>query len=186
MKKAFLPVLLASSICALNALSIDPAKASADFTAYKAANKVPVPGSFNEPKFSFKTTSGSVAEILSGAKANIDFNKIETKNPGRNKNITSKLVAHMGTPEIVVDFLSAKGSDTSGEIEAQVQMNGVKKPVAMKYSVENGVLTASGEINQLDFMPAAFDKFKNDKVIMGLHGKVTHPEVSIKFSAPVK
>lgn len=92
----------------------------------------------------------------------------------------------MKTSEIKAKFDSVNGDDKSGEIKATIDMNAISKPITLKYSVNAGVLKATGEINQLDFMPEAFNKFKSDKAIQGLHGKLTYPEVTIIFEAPVK
>lgn len=183
MKKTLLFLALAG---ALSAASIDLSGAKVSFDGYKTQAKTAVPGSFKDVKFDFAKTDGQISEILSGAVANIDFKNLETGLPIRNKNILDKLVKFMQTSEIKAEFLSASGDDAKGEIKAQITMNGVTKPVDMSYVVENGTLTASGMINQLDFMPEAFDKFKNDKVIQGLHAKLTHPEVKVIFQAPVK
>ena len=58
----------------------------------------------------------------------------------------------------------------------------------MKYEVSAGKLVATGIINlEKDFnAKAAFDEFRNDKVIQGLHAKQTSPEVQIGFEVPVK
>lgn len=185
MKKVLLSLALLAA-ASLSAANLDASKASVDFEAYKLANKTAVPGSFKDVEFKFLTTDGSIQSILTNAKAEIDFDKIDTKLPVRNLNIINKLVKFMVSPKITAVFNSVKGDDSKGEIEATITMNDVSKPVNMSYVVENGTLKASGMINQLDFMPEAFDKFKNDKVIQGLHGKLTHPEVKIIFQAPVK
>ncbi|BCX80268.1 YceI family protein [Campylobacter sp. 19-13652] len=185
MKKIFISLALLAA-GTLSAATLDAANASVKFEGYKLANKTAVPGTFKDVEFSFPTTDGSIESILKGASAKIDFNKIDTKLPVRNQNIINKLVKFMKTPQIVATFENVKGDDKAGEIDAKISLNGETKPVALKYSVENGVLKASGVINQLDFMPEAFDKFKTDKVIQGLHGKLTHPEVTIIFEAPVK
>lgn len=183
MKKTLIFLALAG---ALSAASIDLSGAKVGFDGYKTQAKTAVPGTFKDVKFDFAKTNGSLPEILSGATASLSLSNIETGLPIRNKNILDKLVKFMNSPEITAKFISATGDDTKGEIKAQITMNGVSKPVDMSYNVENGVLKASGVINQLDYMPEAFDKFKNDKVIQGLHAKLTYPEVKIIFEAPVK
>lgn len=170
-----------------NALSLDSASAKVNFTAYKMANKTPVPGTFKDVKFSFAKTDGSLSEILSGATANVDFNAIDTiKNPVRDGNIKNKLVKHLSTPKIDVKFKDVKGDDKSGKIVANISINGVSKDSELAYALDGGKLVAKGTIKPTDFMPEAFEKFKTDPVIAGLHGKNTHDEVMVEFEALVK
>lgn len=188
MKMVFKCLLMAGVVGSLAmGAELDKASAKAEFAAFKMANKVRVPGFFRDVEFNFAKTSGSVAEILSGASAKVDFNKIDTiKNPMRDKNIKDKLVAHLSTPEISVKFDEVKGDDKAGEVKASVSLNGTTKQIPMKYSVEDKKLTTIGTIKMTDFMTEAYDKFRLDKAISALHGKMTHDEVEIIFSADVK
>lgn len=186
MKKIVLSLALASAM-SLSALSLDSASAKASFTAYKMANKTAVPGTFKDVKFSFEKTDGTLAQILHNAKAEVNFNNIDTiKNPVRDGNIKNKLVAHLTTPKIEVTFSGANGDDKAGKIPANVSINGVSKAVEMTYEVSGGKLMAKGVLKPTDFMADAFEKFRKDPVIAGLHGKNTHDEVIIIFEAAVK
>lgn len=170
-----------------SALTLDKDSAKVDFIGYKMANKVAAPGTFNGVEFKFTKLDGELSEILTGAKAKIDFNKIDTiKNPVRDKNIKTKLVANMKTPEIDVEFKEVKGNNQSGEITASVNMNEMTKDIPLKYEVKDGVLKVTGTVNMDEFMHDAFELFRNDKLIQGLHGKKTFPEVDIIFEANVK
>lgn len=171
----------------MNAVTLDKSTAKAEFIAYKLANKVAVPGSFKDVEFTFAKTDGALVDILSGANAKVDFNKIDTvRNPVRDNNIKTKLVKFMKTPNISVTFKKVTGDDTKGEIVADINMNEVTKEVPMTYEVKDGMIKAMGEIKFTDFMPEAYDNFRNDKVIQALHGKKTHDEVNIVFEAAVK
>lgn len=185
MKKIALSLALLGLV-GLSAATLDASAAQVGFEGYKLAKKTAVPGTFKDVKFNFTTTEGSVPAILKGATADIDFTKIDTKLPVRNQNIVNKLVKLLTSHDIKVSFDEVTGDDTKGDIKAKVVMNGVSKEVPLSYTVEGGKLVAKGEINQMDFMPKAFEAFKADKVIAGLHQKMTHPEVGISFTAPVK
>ena len=84
--------------------------------------------------------------------------------------------------------VSVTGDDTSGTANASINFNGASKEVALKYEVKDGKLVAMGQIDlQSDFdAKEAFDKFAADKVIQGLHGKKTWPQVDVGFEVPVK
>lgn len=188
MKKQFLSLALASLLVgSLSALTLDKDSAKVNYQGFKTPAKVAAAGTFKDVVFTFSSTDGDLKTILTNSKAEVDFNKIDTiKNPIRDNNIRTKLVAHMKTPNIVVSFKSVEGDDTAGNIVAEVNMNEVVKEVPMKYEVKDGLLKASGTIKMTDYMPEAYDKFKNDKVIAGLHAKVTWDEVDIFFEANVK
>ena len=180
--------------CHLSALQIDADAARIDFISYKMANKIRVPESgapatFKDAKFSFAKTSGSVAEILQDASVEFDLGSIDTgKNVVRDNNVKSKFFALLSTQKVSGKILSVTGDDTSGTANASINFNGASKEVALKYEVKDGKLVAMGQIDlQSDFdAKEAFDKFAADKVIQGLHGKKTWPQIEVGFEVPAK
>lgn len=190
----------ALSLCAsalifgsLSALEIDAGAAKIDFYAYKAASKVKVPesgpGTFKDAKFSFAKTGGSVSEILQDASVEFDLGSIDTgKNAVRDNNVKNKFFALLSTQKVSGKIVSVTGDDTSGTANASINFNGASKEVALKYEIKGDKLVAMGQIDlQSDFdVKEAFDKFAADKVIQGLHGKKTWPQVDVGFEVPVK
>ena len=193
---------LSLSLCAValfmwapcSALQIDADAARIDFISYKMASKIRVPESgapatFKDAKFSFAKTSGSVAEILQDASVEFDLSSIDTgKNVVRDNNVKSKFFALLTTQKVSGKILSVAGDDTSGTANASINFNGASKEVALKYEIKGDKLVAMGQIDlQSDFdAKEAFDKFAADKVIQGLHGKKTWPQIEVGFEVPVK
>ena len=191
-------ILLAFSVLAvsvLGAVEIDPAGAKIDFVAYKMATKTAIPeadpkvATFKEATFTFAKTSGSVSEILTGASVNINLNSIDTiKNAVRDNNVKSKFFANLASQTAEAKITSVSGDDSTGEVKASVKLNNIEQEVPLKYEVKDGKLKAMGQINlENDFgAKDAFAKFKDDKMVAGLHGKKSWPEIEIGFEVPVK
>ncbi|MCR4942558.1 MAG: YceI family protein [Campylobacter sp.] len=194
MKKSILALsVLAASF--LGAVEIDPAAAQVDFVGYKMQNKMAIPetapkvATFKEATFNFPKTSGSVSEILTNSTVTINLNSIDTvKNAIRDKNIKDKLFKNLASQTVEAKIVSVTGDDAAGEAKANVKLNNVEKEVVLKYEVKDGKLKGMGQINlESDFgMADAYTKFKEDKMIQGLHGKKTWPEVEVGFEVPVK
>lgn len=190
MKKPMLIISAAALLANLAfALEIDTNLAKIDITAFKTANKTAVPSTFNDVKFSFPKSSGSISEILTGATASIDLNSIDTfKNPIRDKNIKEKFFSHLASQNVESKITSVSGDDNVGEVKMSVKFNNVEKEIPMKYEVKDSKLIASGEIDfNSDFNAKdAFEKFSTDKIIAGLHSKKTWPNIIVGFEVPVK
>ena len=172
-----------------SAASIDAGAAKVNVVGYKTAAKTAVPMTFLDAKFNFAKTDGSISDILTGATSTVTLASADTiKNPLRDKNMRDKLFAKFSSPTAQAKINSVEGDDSKGVLKTTVSLNGQSKDVEMKYEVSAGKLVATGIINlEKDFnAKAAFDEFRNDKVIQGLHAKQTSPEVQIGFEVPVK
>lgn len=185
---------LLAAICPLIAVSafaldIDEAGAKVVFTGYKMQNKTAVPASFTSVKLTFAKTSGSVAEILTDATAQIDLNSIDTvKNPVRDKHVKEMFFANLTSQESSGKITSVTGDDTKGELKATIKFNNVEQEIPMTYEVKDGKIVATGAISlEKDFgAKDAFEKFSSEKIIAGLHGGKTWEDVQIGFEIPVK
>ena len=128
---------LLAAICPLIAVSafaldIDEAGAKVVFTGYKMQNKTAVPASFTSVKLTFAKTSGSVAEILTDATAQIDLNSIDTvKNPVRDKHVKEMFFANLASQESSGKITSVTGDDTKGELKATIKFNNVEQEIPM-------------------------------------------------------
>lgn len=181
-----LSAILAGSLFGLD---INPSGAKATVTAYKTAKKLAVPFIFKDTKFSFAKDSGSVADILKGTKATLTLSTIDTgKNTIRDNNIKNKLFSHLASQIASGEVLSVTGDDTSGNLKAKIELNGVSQEIDMKYEVKDNAIDVSGDIDmEKEFdMKNAFETFASDKVIQGLHAKKTWPTVTISFKVPLK
>ena len=188
MKKSLVVAALIFGASSLFALNIDEASVKPVVTGYKTDQKIAVPMTFKEAKFSFKTTSGSVKEVLEGATALIDINKVDTnKNPLRDKNIRDKFFSKLGSQEAKALINAVEGDDKAGKLKTTITFNGIQRDVEMGYVVENGKLVAKASIDIKDYnATAAFDEFRTDPVIKGLHNSNTWSEIEIGFEINVK
>ena len=188
MKKSLVVSALIFGASSLFALSIDEASVKPVVTGYKTDQKIAVPMTFKEAKFSFKATNGSVKEVLEGATALIDLNKVDTnKNPLRDKNMRDKFFAKLNSKEAKALINAVEGDDKAGKLKTTITFNGIQRDVEMGYVVENGKLVAKTSIDIKDYKAtAAFDAFRTDTTIKGLHGNNTWSEVEIGFEVNVK
>ncbi|MDU7693601.1 MAG: YceI family protein [Helicobacter sp.] len=172
------------------ALSINPDGAKIDVVAFKTNAKTPVKVTFKKATFHFNKTDGSAADILKGTHVIIDLQTIDaSKNPVRDKNIKTRFFAHLANSNSAeATVTDVKGDDKSGSITADVTFNDKKEKVTFKYEVKDGKLVATGETDLTKNFGAkdAFETFRNDKVILGLHSKKTFSEINIGFEVPVK
>lgn len=163
-------------------------------TGYKTAAKTAVPMTFTNAKFNFLKTQGSISEILTGATSTVELLSVDTyKNPLRDKNMRDKLFAKFSTPSVQAKIKSVDGDDSKGTLKVSITLNGQNKDVLMNYEIQGDKvkgdkLVASGIINlENDFnAKAAYDEFRTDKIVSGLHAKKTSPEVQISFEVPIK
>lgn len=185
MKKLFCLALLASLGFGI---SIDENSAKAVIEAYKTPDKMSVGVRFSAINFSFAKNEGSVADILTNTSANIDLESVETDNPMRDRNLREKLFAKLSSFKASAVILSVNGDEQKGELSAKITLNEVEKEVAMSYEIKDNKLSAFGEIDlEKDFDAlSAFDNFRNDKIIQGLHMRKTWPSVKIGFEVGVK
>lgn len=175
-------------------LSIDPATAKVIFESFKMPNKMKVPeiggyATFKNAEFNFLNTSGTVSEILANATVKIDLNSVDTqKNQIRDNNIKTNFFTHLTNQEANAKILSVNGDKDSGKIILLATLNGVDKEIELKYEIKEGKITAMGEIDlTTDFnAKEAFDKFANNPVIAGLHGKKSWPNINIGFEISTK
>lgn len=153
-------------------------------TAFKTASKLAVPMTFTNHEFKFGKQSGNINEILSGTKATVMLDSIDTdKNALRDRNIITKFFVHFKDKVVKATIKSVNGDDKSGSFVAEVIMNGAKKDLTFGYEVHSQTLTAKTFIDvSKDFnLGNAFKAFETDKIIEGLHAKKTWSEVEIGF-----
>jgi len=188
MKKFFL-FACAWLVSSVFALEINEQGAKVTFTAYKMNNKTAVPCYFKETNFRFQRTSGTVAEILTNAEAIVTLNSVDTvKNPVRDKHVRDQFFANLQTQYTKGLIRAVNGDDTMGEVTLYLDFNGVQKEITLEYIVKEGAIKAEGQISlEEDFkLKKAYEAFANDKVIAGLHGQKSWPDVQIGFEIPLR
>lgn len=152
------------------------------WTGFKLASKVGVSGTFNKIDFNIKK-SDNLSTFLKSAKVKIDAKSLESKDEARNFNITSTLFS-LASANFIEGTISSVDEKNS-TLVLDVVMNGVKKPTTMKYSVNEGKITAKGVVDMLDFnMQSSYKAFT--EVCGALHENVSYSDVNIEFTIPFK
>ncbi|MEW6037591.1 MAG: YceI family protein [Pseudomonadota bacterium] len=165
------------------------------FTAYAAPNKTYVIKDNRFKKFTLASPSG----MLQDASIEIDATSLDTGHdlnngkggewpaaiiPVRDSNVVNHFFKKFDNNPGVV---SAKVAGiTKDGIDLAVTMNGVTKTVPMKSAVKDGVLSATGTLNVLDFGTGkAFDAFRQ-VCEMAFHQGKTWSDIEFEFHVPVE
>jgi len=168
----------------------DPAQAKLEWTAYKTTEKVGVTAGFQAIQYQFPKSGKTVPSLLQGASASIDSLSVESGNPIRNDNLKKAffgLLKNKG--KMAAKITQVKGTDEAGSAEVSLSFNQKKKTVPMTYTVANGVLTAMGSIDVLDFNGSKALKALNELCYELHKGKdgvsKTWSDVALKVSLPI-
>ena len=183
MKKVFLALLFAASL-----FGADVGSTEIFAIAFKTAGKLAVPMHFTKHEFTFQSKSGQVPDILSGASAVVSLNTVDSdRNPLRDKNINEKFFAHFKDKTAKAKIKSVNGNNRRGSFVADVLINGSTKELNFDYEVSENKIIAKSNIDlSADFaLNNAYEAFKTDKIIEGLHGKKTWSDVEIGFEISV-
>jgi polyisoprenoid-binding protein YceI len=152
------------------------------WTGFKTEKKAPVSGTFKDIKLNIEKND-DLSKFLTSAKVEIKTASFDSKNPFRDKNITSTLFSLASSETI-------KGSVKSVDVENKklilnVTMNEVSKEVSMAYDIKDSKIVANGTIEILDFaMKDSFMAFA--KKCAGFHGNKSFSDVNIEFTIPYK
>lgn len=186
-------VLLSSSAFANGGCELAQVGAvNVEWTAYKSAKKVGVGGTFDNVTYKSVAKSGeNFRSILVGSSVSIDTKSVNTKNESRDATLSKFFFEMINQKNIEVKIVdikadkSEKGAPRKGTLSVEIEMNGIKKVVPMKYSFSDGLFAADGVIDILDF--------KADKALASiakecfdLHEGKTWSEVSIGFKTKIE
>jgi len=150
------------------------------WTAYKTPKKVGVPGSFNKIHVAGPSTGNSVVEILSQSSFSIDLLSLDTKNPTRDKTISTSFFRPLK------EYSTAKGffkNISKSKLDMVLNLNGKTKTVPMKLELSGNTLKATGKIDVLDFAMSGSLAHLH-RACKDLHQGKTWSEVSLQFTAP--
>lgn len=182
MKKILLSSILVLGLSiSLNAYEVN-GDLGVKWTGFKTEKKAPVSGTFKDINLSIEKND-DLSKFLTSAKVEIKTASFDSKNPFRDKNITSTLFS-LATSEAII------GSITSVDLENKklvlnVTMNQVSKEVAMSYDIKDSQIVAKGSIEILDFdMKNPFMAFA--KKCAGFHGNKSFSDVDVEFTIPYK
>lgn len=162
------------------------------WTAYKSEKKVGVNGSFDGVVYKPVAKSGeNFRSILVGSSVTIDTSKVNTKNEGRDATLNKfffEILSQKNIEAKIVDIeakKSQKGEPKAGVVSVEIEMNGIKKIIAMNYSFNDGTFLANGVIDILDFQ-ANKALASIAKECFDLHEGKTWSEVAISFKTKIE
>ncbi|WP_373003848.1 YceI family protein [Sulfurimonas sp.] len=167
-------------------------KVNVSWKAYKTPAKVGVGGIFDSVKYTAVAPKGNnFREILVGSSVVIDTASVNSKNSGRDVKLVQFFFEQMSSKNItakIVDIKSNKrerGKPKTGVMSVAVTMNGVTKNVPMEYIFNKGDLSATGNIDLLDFSASKALSSIN-KACFDLHEGKTWSDVTIGFQTNIK
>jgi len=160
--------------------------------AYKTPLKLGVGGTFNDIKYIPVAPEGkNFREILVGSSIAIDTRKVNSKNKGRDETLYKSFFKQMNIQEIkakIIDIKAdpkVKNAPRTGIVAVEIDMNGVNRVVPMKYSFSDGIFSANGFIDILDFS-AKKALTSISRACHDLHKGKTWPDVSIGFTTKIE
>jgi len=162
------------------------------WTGYKTEKKVGVGGVFDSVVYTPVAKSGeNFRSILVGSSVVIDTSSVNSKNEGRDEKLAKFFFGMMSDKNInakIVDIKAdkrVKDAPRTGVVSVEIEMNGVKKKVPMKYSFSDDIFEAKGVIDILDF--SAGDALSSiNKACFDLHEGKTWSEAGIAFKTKIE
>ncbi|MBE0513848.1 YceI family protein [Sulfurimonas sp.] len=162
------------------------------WTGYKTEKKVGVGGVFDSVTYTPVAKSGeNFRSILVGSSVVIDTSSVNSKNEGRDEKLAKFFFSMMSDKNIkakIVDIKAdkrVKNAPRTGVVDVEIEMNGVKKVVPMKYSFSDSIFEAKGSIDILDF--SAGDALSSiNKACFDLHEGKTWSEAGIAFKTKIE
>ncbi|MEK6659709.1 MAG: YceI family protein [Campylobacterota bacterium] len=159
---------------------------------YKTNEKIGVGGSFESVVYTPIVKSGeNFRSILVGSTVVIDTSSVNSKDKGRDEKLAKFFFGMMSSKNInakIVDIKAdekVKDAPRTGIVSVEIEMNGVKKTVPMKYSFGNDVFEAKGTIDILDFSASKALSSINE-ACFELHKGKTWSEVGISFKTKIE
>jgi len=182
MKKILLSTILAAALTTtLSAYELN-GDLAVKWTGFKTEKKAPVSGTFKDIKLDI-SKSDDLTMFLKSAKVQITSESFDSKNPFRDKNITSTLFS-LATSKYIKGSISSVDT-TKNELVLDVTMNEVTNKVPMKYEVSNEKIIAKGTIDILNYdMKTPFMAFAQK--CAAFHQNKSFSDVNIEFMIPFK
>lgn len=160
--------------------------------AYKTPFKVGVGGTFDKALYTPAAKEGkNFKEILVGSTLSIDESSVDSGNKGRDAKLVKFFFDMMAGTAIKAKIITIQadkietGKPKTGMLTAEITMNNIPKQIPMKYSYENGTLTAQGTIDIFDFKGDAALHALNIACFEKHQGK-TWNDVTIGFTTKIK
>ncbi len=130
--------------------SVNTAKSTVSWTAYKTTKKIEVNGTFTEINIKKIIKSDTPQGTLDNLQFNIPVSSFFSKNESRDTKIKTLFFGIMKkTTALSGHFSDIKGDDTKGKLNLNLKMNNNTVAVPMKYTITNNVITLNGKITNL-------------------------------------
>ncbi|QOY51873.1 YceI family protein [Candidatus Sulfurimonas baltica] len=154
MKKIILIILLGISllnakVCKLTQLD----EIEFSFSGYKTIYKVPMNATFTSFEYKPAAKEGNTLKaLLVGATLIVDKKSVKSSDGAMDETLSLFFFDKLKGDEISAEILDVKMRNSrEGTLSVKIGMNGVEKIINMKYYIMRNSLSASGNINILDF-----------------------------------
>ena len=117
------------------------------WTSYKTMAKIGVSGTFKNVKLSKSKNTSDIKSALTGTSVAINMKNIDAKAAIKTSNILKYFVPKLSTEGINATIIKVGEKSLALEI----LLNGRKQVIPMKYSLDGGVMQATGVIDARDF-----------------------------------
>tara|TARA_B100000809_G_scaffold254895_1_gene292678 strand:- start:3726 stop:4367 length:642 start_codon:yes stop_codon:yes gene_type:complete len=122
------------------------------WTAFKTTAKKPVGGQFDQVNVTVGEKSTKVTDVLKTIKFNIPTSSTNTANEGRDAKIITSFFGAMNATDLIIGQVKdATGDNKSGSCEFYLTLNNVEREVTLNYTLEDALLTLTGEIDLINF-----------------------------------
>lgn len=145
-----MPTAAAATACTY---SVDPQAIEIGWTAFKLTDKVGVPGTFREVRWSGPTAASSLQDLARGLRVEIDGTSLSTGNPGRDATIAEYFFRRFRPDaKITGRAVSVEGDESSGTVDIEIAMNGTRRTVPFHYQIgDDHRVDARASIDVMDF-----------------------------------
>ena len=172
-------------------LLVQPNSMNVDWKAYKTLGKIGVGGKFTAVNYTPTALEGKdFASILVGSKVDIDTQKIDSGNSGRDETLVKFFFDKMSSGSIQATIKNIKADKRikdkprTGTVQVMITMNQKSLIIPMKYSYADSKFRAEGTIDILDF-DAKSALTSISKSCYDLHKGKTWSDVSIGFETTI-
>ncbi len=133
---------------------------SVQWTAYKTTEKLPVGGKFTKLEVKGKDSAKTLAKMIEGLTVHADMTSVDTANPARDKTL-AEFFFHKLAPTTAEGRITHY-NEKKGTAELSLKFNGHKKMIPLKIEVAGEEVTATGEMDILNFKAEkAFESLHN-------------------------
>lgn len=171
--------------------SYDNSSSNVGFTSYKFLSKAGVGGAFNDFNVSGGEANEDAAKVIESLSFEIPISGLDTKDAGRDQNISTYFFGTINTNEITGKVVKLDAE--KGEATLSITMNGISNDVVGKYTLIDTDFSFNAEINVNDWKAEQGIEALNEEC-KALHTDVANgdkvsklwPDVSISFTTTLK